>query len=233
MKYEPINGGFKKLKEDLAAMTFKDKLNHLWTYYKGTLVILAILIAIGSIVVTSCKARNTETLLAGIAINAQLSEQGQAYVGDEYYQKLATGGLQQVIYSETIHEDFTKTAALEESYTMLMSLIALSASEQLDYLLLDEIALKNLLPHSIYLDLREFFTEDELEAMGDNVIWGEIGTEDERILMPFAIKITDMPFIEENATHWGDTYFSVVVNSPRKDTVRDFWNYLHAWAPAA
>ena len=51
MKYEPIDGGIKQLKENLSKMSFKEKLDHLWTYYKGVLAILAVVIAICSIIV--------------------------------------------------------------------------------------------------------------------------------------------------------------------------------------
>lgn len=232
MKNEPIDGGFKKLKDDLSKMTFKEKLYHLWTYYKGTLVILAILIALGSIVTSSCRARNTETILAGISINVSLSEEGQSYINDEYFELTKTEGLQQVIYTETFQEDFMKTSSMQDSYTGLMSLLALCTAEELDYLFIDEVALKNLLVHSVFMDLRDFFTEDELEALGDNVVWMQSGTEDEAVYMPVAVKVEHIPFIAEHTKNNTDTYLALVTNSPRKEQLRNFWEYLNAWTPA-
>ena len=233
MKYEPIDGGFKKLKEDLSKMTFKEKLNHLWTYYKGSLVILAIIIALCSIITSSCRARNTETILAGISINVMLSDEGQSYVKDEYYELTKTEGLQQVIYKETLQDDFATTKNLEQSYMELMSLIALGVSEELDYLLLDEIAMKNLIAHDIYMDLRDFFSEEEMEAFGDNVVWAQIGDEEESKYIPIAVKVEHIPFIAENTKNLADTYFAVVITSPRKEACRDFWEYINAWTPAS
>lgn len=232
MKYEPIDGGFKKLKEDLSKMTFKEKLNHLWTYYKGSLVILAIIIALCSIITSSCRARNTETILAGISINVMLSDEGQSYVKDGYYELTKTEGLQQVIYTETHQDDFSTTTALEDNYTALMSLLALCTAEELDYLFLNDVSVKNLLVHGVYMDLRNFFTEDELEALGDNVVWMASGPEDEAVYMPVAVKVEHIPFIAEHATNISDTYFSVVTNTPRLEEVRNFWEYINAWTPA-
>lgn len=232
MRNEPITGGWKKLKSDLAAMTFKEKVNHMWTYYKGSLVILAILIALCSIITSTCRARNTETLIAGISLNVQLTDEGQSYVKDEYYERVKTEGLQQVIYSESFQDDFANTATLEDSYMGLMSLIALAVGEELDYVFLDEVALKNMLVHDFYLDLREFFTEAELEALGDNVIWMETGVEEETKFMPVAVKVEHIPFIQENAKTVGDTYFALVTNTPRLEACRDFWEYINAWTPA-
>lgn len=230
MKYEPINGGFKKLKSDLAAMSFKDKLHHLWTYYKGALVVLVIIFAICSIVASSCRARNTVTHLAGISLNINLTEEGQNYVRDGFFAKVSQGGLEKVSYSEVHQDPFTNTATLEESYMGLMSLLALATTQDLDYMLMDKVALTNMLPHNIYMDLRNFFTEAELEALGDKVVWMEMGDEETGYtLTPVSVDISDTEFAKTATKYGGTVYFSVVVNTPRLDTVRDFWAYLHAW----
>ena len=230
MRNEPINGGFKKLKADLATMNTKEKLNHLWTYYKGTLVILAILIALGSIIVTSCRNRNTVTLLAGIGINVNLTDEGRQYVEDGYFLRVSQGGLEKVSYSEVHQDSFTNTATLEESYMGLMSLLALATTEELDYMLMDQTALTNMLPHNIYMDLRNFFTEAELEALGEKVVWMEMGDEEAGYtLTPVAVDISDTEFAKTATKYGGKVFFSVVINTPRSETVRDFWTYLHAW----
>lgn len=230
MRNEPINGGFKKLKADLATMNTKEKLNHLWTYYKGTLVILAILIALGSIIVTSCRNRNTVTLLTGIGINVNLTDEGRQYVEDGYFPRVSQGGLEKVSYSEVHQDSFTNTATLEESYMGLMSLLALATTEELDYMLMDQTALTNMLPHNIYMDLRNFFTEAELEALGEKVVWMEMGDEEAGYtLTPVAVDISDTEFAKTATKYGGKVFFSVVINTPRSETVRDFWTYLHAW----
>ena len=233
MKYEPITGGFKKLKENLSKMTFKEKLNHLWTYYKGTLVLLAVVIAICSIVVTCIQNKNTKTLLSGVAINVLLSDEGKDYVQNTYFEQHKTGGREQVIFTETTHDDFSNVASMESNYMALMSLMALSASGDLDYIFLDDQAIRNLLVHQLFLDLRQVYTEAELEALGDRVIWGNIGTEEDSTYMPFAINIEYIPFIAENADNVADTYIAFVANSPRLEEAKAYLDFLMAWQPAA
>lgn len=233
MRYEPIDGGFKKLKENLSKMTFKDKLIHLWTYYKGTLVILAVVIAICSIVVTCVQNKNTKTLMSGIAINVLLSEEGKDYVENVYFEQHKTGGREKVLYTETTHDDFSNTASMENNYMALMSLMALSAAGDLDYMFLDDQAIRNLLVHQLFMDLREVYTEAELEALGDKVIWGDIGNEEDHTFMPFAINIEYIPFIAENADNVADTFFAFVVNSPRLEETKAYLDFLLAWEPAA
>lgn len=233
MKYEPIDGGIKQLKENLSKMSFKEKLDHLWTYYKGVLAILAVVIAICSIIVTCIQNKNTTTLISGIGINVILSEEGRDYVENVYFEQHKTGGREQALYSETTHDDFSNTATMEDSYMALMSLMALTAAGDLDYLFMDDQAIRNLMVHQLFMDLREVYTEAELEALGDKVVWGEIGNEEDHRFIPFAINIEHIPFIAENADNVADTYFSFVVNSPRVEAAKAYLDFLMAWQPAA
>ena len=154
MKIEPIDGGLKKLKEDLSKMTFQDKLIHLWTYYKSSLVVLAVIIALISVVVTCVQNKNTKTLLAGMGINVTLTEEGRAYIQDEYFQLIKTEGREQILYTETTQDDFTNPSSLEESYNLLMMLVAMSVSGDLDYFFADDLAIRNMLAHQLFNDLR-------------------------------------------------------------------------------
>jgi len=228
-----VTGGFKKLKEDLAAMSWKEKLDHLWTYYKGSLVILLILAMIISIISSSCIARNTKTVIAGVAINVILSDEGRAYVKEGFMERATTGGREEIYFVESIMDDFTNSASMQDNYYSLTSLMALAVNQELDYMLVDETALKNLLGHDFYMDLREFFSEAELEALGENVVWLESGVEEEARVMPVAVKVEHIPFIAEHAMNVDDTYFAVVTNTARVDVCRDFWAYLNEWTPAA
>lgn len=228
-----LNGGWKQLQNDLKNMSTKQKLDHLWTYYKGSLVIVAVAIMLLSIVSTSLINRNTDTLMAGVGVNLAMSEEGKKYIKDDYFELVKTGGLEEIQYSEIYMEDFSKPTSYEESYYTLMSLVALSASEDLDYLLMDQTGMENLLNHGIFLDLREFFTEEELAEFGeDKIVWAAVGEEGKEETVPVAVDISQMPFIRNNTGTNLSVFFGAVVNSPRLEELRDFWTYLNAWTPA-
>ena len=186
-----------------------------------------------SIVVTSCISRHTETVIAGVTINVILSDEGKALIKEDFYEQVRKGGREQTFLIENMMDDFNNSASMQDNYFALTSLMALGVNQELDYLLMDETALKNLLAHDMNMDLRNFFTEEELEALGDNVIWMESGVEEERKLMPIAVKVEHIPFIAEHARNVDDTYFAVVTNTPRMDACRALWEYLNAWTPAA
>lgn len=224
-----LNGGLPQLKKDLAGMSWKQKLDHLWTYYKGSLVVVLLVVMLGSLVTTAVINKNTKTLMAGVSVNTNITDEALSYVKDEYLELVGTGGLENVRFSQIYMKDFNDPASYEESYYTLMSLIALAANGDLDYMLLDQIGLENLMNHGIYSDLREFFTEEEMEEMKDRLVWldkSEDGTEQ---LVPVALNVTGtMPFIEELGTS-SQVYFAVATNTPRKEELRDFWEYLQAW----
>ena len=228
-----VTGGFKKLKENMSNMTRKEKLDHLWTYYKGPLALLVILVLVVALVISSCVVHNTKLMISGTAINVILSDEGKTYIQEEYLERIGTGGREEIYFVESMMDDFNNSASLQDNYYSLTSLMAMAVNQELDYLLLDETALKNLLGHDWYMDLRDFFTAEELEALGDNVIWMESGVEENRRLMPVAVKVEHLPFIATHAQNVDDTYFALTINTPRKETCRDFWEYLNAWTPGA
>ena len=47
--------------------------------------------------------------------------------------------------------------------------------------------------------------------------------------MPIAVKITNIPFVKDNAGASGEVFFALSGSSPRPEMCRHVWNYLHAW----
>ena len=51
--------------------------------------------------------------------------------------------------------------------------------------------------------------------------------------MPFAINVSDLPFIQEHSQNASGTYLILISNSTRGERVKAFLEYLKAWTPAA
>lgn len=225
-----ITGGFKKLKEDLSKMTAKEKVRHLWTYYKSTLLVAIIMIVVISIVINSIVNVNTDTIVAGVTVNVQLSEEGMQYLGDDYYNKVYDGsGLEEVYITDMAMYDITDAEHAEETYYTLMSMAALVSEKELDYMIVNQSALESFIKYeSILQDLRTLFTQEELDALGTKVIHQQAGTDGEKI--PIAINISELPFIKDNAS-MGDkaVYITFALNSPREAACRDIYDYILAW----
>lgn len=228
-----ITGGLKKLREDLSRMTFKEKVDHLWTYYKSTLLITVILIMTVSILVTCLINVGTKTVISGVTVNVYLNEEGMQYLEEDYLNKVSEGtGLEKAQITDMPLYDLSDVDHYEETYVTLMSLAALISEEELDYMICDQVALTNFIRYeSILLDLRDLFTQEELDALGTRVIHQRL--EENGADIPIAIDITDLPFIQEHSevsvSEKNPVFISFAVRSPRKELCRDIYEYILSW----
>ena len=81
----------------------------------------------------------------------------------------------------------------------------------------------------VYMDLREFFTQEELDqfAAEDRLVYAqEEGSEDKWVI---AVEITDIPFIQDNLKSDSRVYFALAGNTEKLDTCRDMWQHILDW----
>jgi len=225
-----ITGGIKKLKEDLSRMTFKEKVDHLWTYYKSTLLIAIIAIVAVSVVVTSIINVNSDIIVSGAAVNVYLSEEGQQHLKDDYYDKVYDGsGLEKVDFAEMSLYDMTDYEHAQETEYTTLALAALISDGKLDYMIVDQVGLNNFIrQQDILQDLRVLFSQEELDANSQRlVVLAE--EENKENGMPIALDITDTPFIQDNTNQSGKVYLIFCLNSPREDACRAIYQHILDW----
>lgn len=226
-----LTGGIKKLKDDLAQMpTLRQKWDHIWTYYKQWLLVLALVIMGVSILVTSITNVNTDMLLAGITVNVDINDTGKAYVTDGLKEQLTKGKkLEDIALQQMRLHDLMDTEDFEEDYYSLQAILGMGAGKILDYLIMDKDAMEILLPNDPFMDLQNLLTPEELEALDSRVVYKE---DTDGTLTPIAVEITDTPYIKDNATADGKVFLAFTVNTTRKDACRILWDHLNAWQPA-
>lgn len=218
----------KNLKKDMEHMTYGEKLTHIWTYYKWVLVVVLILIMAVSVLLASIENKRSILLMGGVTVNVQLSEEGKAYVTDDYLQTVGTGNKREkAIVSHTDIDDLKNTTLYQDNYYAVMSLLALCSNQEVDYLLLDQVGFEAMLIQGAYLGLNEVYTPEELEAMGDTVVFAQ--KEGEQTPSAIAIDITDTAFVQKNVQTRDKVYFVYAVNTPRLEECRAFFAYLLAY----
>ena len=98
---------------------------------------------------------------------------------------------------------------------------------------MDKLALEFYLTQEVYGDLSTFFTQEQLEAMGDKVIYAQAEAdewEDEEFApYPVAVDVTDLPFFQDTAPQNNGIYFVLSGNQPDLNAVQAFWDHIHAW----
>jgi len=71
---------FGELIEQLKPMSWKERFDHLWEYYKWVLAVAAVVIMLISIVCTSIYNKNVEVLFGGAVVNIHMSNEAREYL---------------------------------------------------------------------------------------------------------------------------------------------------------
>lgn len=228
--------GWVKFFNDLKPMTWLQRLEYIWMYYKEVMAIIALVGLAIALVVTVISHRMKEPLVSGMIVNLSVKQEGYNYMQTDYLEALAPGEKNKVV-----ELDYTSFGSLEDAengeinYNASMMLIARVTGQLLDYALLDKFAMEYYIGRDVYLDLREFFTEAELQELdaANRVIYLQV--EDTGDRWPVAIDISEIPFVKDNVTTKGPVYFVLSGNVRNLEMCRNAWDRLHAWKskPAA
>lgn len=228
MEFHPIQRikeHLQRLKKDMEPMSFREKLDHLWTYYKWVLVVLAVIGVLISVVSSSIANINRETLISGMLINTDVSLEGNSYLTDDYFAMLqGVEGKQEI---ELVHLNFMpvdQTQDIDYTYNAVLRIVANVSAQQLDYVITDEVGLEVCLNQDVLMDLRELLTEEELALLEEDLIY--LHYEEDNVTVPVAVNLRDQKFSNMYIQSEHEHYLAFIANTPRKEACRDFWEYL-------
>ena len=222
-----LGRGIKMYFDTMKGLSFREKIVNTWYLYKLELGVMVLCLFALAAVVSSVINANTTLWLSGDVMNVNMSEEGMTYISTDYFASLGVPKFMnkvQVVdtmYSTSEKQDF------EYNYSVSSQTVALVQAEMLDFQIINKPALEMFLSEDMYLDLREFFTAEELAEYEGKILYLEFEGSDDR--MPVALDISDMPFIQDNVDGDEATFFVLIKTTPRKAELRNFWNYLWAW----
>jgi hypothetical protein len=231
MKELKIVTGFKKLQSDLSGMTYKQKLEHIWTYYrwKFILVILSVILST-SLIVSIVQNKGVNIIIGGVSVNTSISQEGEAYLTEGYKAHVgSTSDKERFSFAEhDVQNPLTNpNANASENYQKLEILLTLCANKQIDYLITDREAFEILVKQNACADLNRIFSAEEIAKLGDQIIYYQPDGSTQKI--PVAINIQNTAFIQDNTDATGMVYFIFVSNSERLEQARNLYDYLLAW----
>ncbi len=220
--------GLKKLLSDLKPMTWKERIDHIWTYYKEHAFFAAVIITIIVAFISGAINASKEVLINGMMVNISITQAGYNYLDRDYFEDLGGNKRTQVVQLTYANFSSLEDAVYaDDNYSSAMKLVSLVSGGHLDYIILDQFGMEFYISQDVYLNLREFFTEEEMTGLESRLVYAqEEGTEDR---IPIAVDISDLAFVKENITTEGKTYFALGGNNPDLEMCRDVWNRLHAW----
>ena len=219
---------FRELLEDLKPMTFGEKVDHLWTYYKEYLLIVLLAAVLVAMTVSSFINSGKEVLLRGMMVNITITQEGYNYLTEDYFQKI--GGVEGEQLVEMDYANFSDLAdptSSEDNYNASLKLMARVSGGLLDYALIDQMAFEFYLTQGVYGKMSTLFTQQELEEMGDRVIYSMQDDGTER--WPVAIDISQTDFVQDAIGTDQKVYFILSGQQPDLEACRSIWNHIHAW----
>lgn len=218
----------KGIKESLAEMSFKQKVDYLWTYYKWILAVAAGVILLICIVVSSIMNKSVTTLYSGTVINMELSEEGEAYLTDDLFSHL--GGVdkkEKVNLTNSYYNDLSNTQDPEADAAAAMQVTSMVAAKELDYIIMDELSFNYYVKASIFSSLKDMLSQELMEQYSESVVY--YTDEEEGTTFPVAIDITGTSFAQDCLTGSKPVYIAFCGNTGRTDRNSEFFTYLLDW----
>lgn len=211
----------------LKPMSWKKRIDHLWTYYKSVLVVIIVIAVLISIVVTSVNNVNRNVLISGALVNTDTGVEGQTYLSEKYQEKwLAAGveGFADITY--VYFEDIENTDEVEFTYNAVTRVVAMTAAQELDYVIMNKLGLETYLGHDIFEDLSKILTSEELEQFADKLIY--LTYEETGETIPVAVDLQGTTFADRFVKTDAPHYLAFVANTLRPEGCRDLWEYILA-----
>lgn len=206
----------------LKGKSLKYKLSYFKEYYlKATLIGLAVLAGIISIIYTTTHQK--DEVCSVIMVNSVGTPSEEAF-GE--YLGIDTAK-ERVFFDNTYYvtQDETNTS----SYTSLEKLFAVIAAKGADAILADYDNMFSYCAGGLFGDLRDYFSEEELAALGDKVYYGQV-EEDEGVLsdpIPIGIDVTDAPGLKDPLCFVNDKiFFAVIVNTEHPENAVSLYRYI-------
>lgn len=215
---------FGELMEQLKPMSWKERLEHLWEYYKWVLAVAAAVIMLISIVCTSIYNKSVDVLFGGAVVNIYMSNEAEEYLQEDIEEMLQIGKMEQVFVNSVSMGDMS---ADTDASTRAMTVIVRIAAKELDYVIMDESALSYYLATAAVSDLTQCLTEEQLAMFEGKTVLARL--EEDGPVVPVALEITDIDFLKDCYVGDRKVYLSFPNNTNHSISPSEFLEYLLAW----
>lgn len=213
-------------KELTAGMTFGEKLEYLWTYYKWVLLVAGFAVMVIAIVITAMVNAQVKVLFSGALVNVTPSDEGQAYLTEQWQQTLGAEDKHDTVkLTSFTFRDLSSGEASEVEVTTAMRLYAMVAAQEVDYVITDDVGYHFYINHSTLSPLNTLFSPEELARIDLPIIYGDDGA------TPIAFDISQTAFAQSCSVRSGIVYIAFPGNTGRTSQNLPFLEYLLNYAP--
>lgn len=239
---------FKEEREKIKDQPFKKKLAYFWCYYKW-FVIIGVLLVVAVVSTVYGILTRTTSALYGVVVNSMTLGDEDALMQDfTDYAGLDTNKYHAEINASLIIGSEVDETTLNSSQFIMVYM----AAQDLDFAVMEPDTFARFTYNDIYLDLRQCFSEEELDAMSDKLYYmdkavldkinemtaAEESTENVVLPDPFSPELMEEPIpvginisgcsklMDVYYYEGGTAYLGITTNSPHVDMVKTFLAYL-------
>lgn len=228
--FRGLKNHFAKLRQDLKTMSFREKLDHIWTYYKEYMFVAVMLCLILAMVVASIANRDIQYYSCGVMSNVELSIEGHSYLTDVFYEQvLGNPKGKTYLSTSTLPQEEYTIGDTDESYQAYMRVIAQVEGKDLDYMLMDEYSFGFYVGDRIYMDLSQLLDPEELARLYEQDMIVHVREENEETGTPMGIDISGLPFGQDCLTTQGKTYLVFIRNTEQPENCLKLWEHMKNW----
>lgn len=216
-----------RLKEEwkkLSKLTWKERFGYIWDYYKPQMAILVGILLLVNIGMTVYRNMQIEEILQAYLVNCNSMEVDAMEVSEGFAEYL--GGLEEhqvAVVNTTLIEEGKDAPQSQSSMAETMKLTALMAAQDMDVVVLDELAYEAYLEKGFLMDLSGVLSKEQKTQWQEKLVneKGESGS------AVYAVDVTDSEVLTGQDAYFGRTaYAAVIVNSVNVDMGLVFIEYL-------
>ena len=223
-----VTPSLKELKEILKPMTWKDRVEYLWTYYKIVLAALLGVAVLISIVISSIQSKQIKTLYSGMLVSVHMEQEDRDAVVEDLTALFEGDGKKQVVeLLDVTYIPGDDPANLEMNNAAAMKITLMVAAESLDYILVDGVTYEELVRHSPYQDLRNVLSQAQQDQLKDFIIWKEAN--EEMPSYPMALDVSHTEFVKTLAPYEEEVFLVFVGNTENGSRDQAFVDYILNW----
>lgn len=195
--------------EKIKSMSWKDRISHIWAYYKPHMAVGLMIILALSVIGQSIYRSQFETVLSVAILNAgagdveAMAEDLKNYLGDE-----------DKYHEISIDTSMFFTGDEQSDYTSVMKITTLVGAQEIDVILATEDQFEKYKEMDAFLPMDELLTEEQKSAYGDRV-------------SDYGIRVESSSKLEEfGVTPGEDVYLAVLVYTEHVDYAKSFITYI-------
>ena len=213
-----------RLRKSLEGLTFEQKIDHIFRYYWGTLLLLILIPVALGLILTSILKDKPDLVFSGNVCNLTLNDKGKSYLINDWSRTLNMEPGELLLKLEHSNTQGTDAPDVDGGVQVLSAV----AADSLDYLVCDSVAMEFFSLHYAVLPLNQILDDATLSRWGDRIY--SYTDPESGELYPVALDVTHMPFFQ-SSIQGNDSVYLAFANKEDADPqlLIQFLDHLESW----